>query len=282
MSERNLAGSETADPETGKPIEQAFQYSADEDQLVCISCNPSGATDGGRVIARNPTEGGVISPDIWGLWSKQLVGATLPETNEGEPELGFAVYSPRGVLDNGRAYFNSVSPLVNGDSNGTWDAYQYEPFGVGDCQPSAGGKMVATTETGCVSLLSSGTDSLPSVFFDASVSGDDVFFATSGRLSALDTDTEADIYDVRVGGVEAVVAPPTTECSGEACQQRVLPPAESAPDSSSFNGAGNVKSKPRKHCKKGQKKVKRHGKVKCVKAKRHKKQGKSTQTGRRA
>jgi len=279
MSQENLAGAETADPNTGEPVEQAFLYDSEEEQLLCLSCNPSGATDPGHLIAENASEGGVIFPDRQQLWSGRLVGATLPEPTEGEPNIGYALYWSRGVLDNGRAYFNSTSPLVNGDSNGTWDVYQYEPFGVGDCEPSAGSRMVTTTEAGCVSLMSAGTDSLPSVFLDASASGDDVFLASFGRLSALDTDTDVDVYDARVDGVEAVVEQ-RPECGGEACQPKGLPPGESPPNSSSFNGAGNVKQKPQKHCRKGQRKVKRHGKTKCVKAKKHKKQKKSTQNGR--
>ncbi|HVD39299.1 MAG TPA: fibronectin type III domain-containing protein, partial [Solirubrobacterales bacterium] len=201
MSQESLAGAETADPNTGQPVEQAFLYDAAEDELLCISCNPSGATDPGHLIVANSSEGGVIFPDRQQLWSGRLVGATLPETTEGEPNIGFALYWPRGVLDNGRAYFNSTSPLVAGDSNGTWDVYQYEPFGVGDCEPEGAGKTVATTDTGCVSLISGGADPLPSVFLDSSASGDDVFLATFARLSVLDADTEVDVYDARVGGV---------------------------------------------------------------------------------
>jgi DNA-binding beta-propeller fold protein YncE len=263
MSQQGLGGVETADPETGEPVEQAFRYDSAEDELICISCNPSGATDSGRVIVKNTTEGGVIFPDPQQLWGGRRVGATLPETSEGESTIGLSLYWPRAVLDNGRAYFNSVSPLVTGDSNETWDAYQYEPFAVGSCAPSAGSRMVATTETGCVALVSSGLDPQPSAFMDASATGDDVFFATFGRLSALDTDDNADVYDARVGGVEATVERPT-ECAGETCQQRGLPPADSAPSSSTFNGAGNVKAKPAKHCHHGQKKVRKKGKVKCV------------------
>jgi len=260
MSEQNLAGVETPDPDTGEPAEQAFRYDATEDELTCISCNPSGATD--RVV-EGATESGSLFPDVAGLWAGRRVGATLPVGFEGEPTSGYLLYSPRAVLDNGRAYFNSISPLVTGDSNDNWDAYQYEPFGVGDCNPSSGDEMVGTTESGCVALISSGTDSQPSVFMDASESGDDVFFATFGRLSALDTDTIVDIYDARVNGVKAVVEQ-HVECTGEACQQRGLPPAAPAPGSSSFNGRGNLKVKPAKHCRHNQKKVRRKGKVKCV------------------
>ena len=282
MSEHNLAGAETADPETGKPVEQAFLYDSIADRLICVSCNPNGSTQPGHLVVKNISEGGVIFPDRQGLWSGRLVGATLPEPTEGEPVVGFALYWPRAVLDNGRTYFNSFNPLVNGDSNSTWDVYQYEPFGVGDCDPSAGNGMVARTETGCVALISSGSDSLASAFMDSSASGDDVFFVTFGRLSPLDTDEAPDVYDARVNGVQAV-AEQHSECSGQACQQRGLPPAESAPNSSTFNGAGNLKTKKAKHCKKGQRKVKRHGKTKCAKAKKgKKKQHKSSPTNGRA
>lgn len=275
MSDRNLAGAETNDPATGEAVEQAFLYDSVADQLVCISCNPSGATDQGHKIIEAATEGGVIFPDPQQLWSGKRVGVTLPEASEGEPTAGFSLYWPRTVLDNGRAYFNSISPLVTGDSNGTWDVYQYEPFDVGNCSPSAGNGGLATTETGCVALISSGTHSRPSLFMDSSTTGDDVFFASFARLSALDTDDVVDIYDARVDGVEAIVDK-QTECVGEACQPRGLPPVDQIPNSSSFSGAGDIKHAPRKHCKKGQRKVKRSGKTRCVKAK--KKQHKLTRS----
>ncbi len=269
MSERNLTGAESNDPETGEPVEQAFLYDAVEDELICVSCNPNGSTDAGHVVAENFNENGVIFADPKQLWAGRWVGATLAEPSEGEPTSGFALYWPRTVLDSGRTYFNSTSPLAAGDSNGTWDVYQYEPFGTGDCSPSASSALVATTETGCVGLMSSGTDDLGSVFMDSSESGDDVFLATFGRLSVLDTDDIVDIYDARVGGVAAAAEPPPAPCAGEACQQSGPPPAESAPNSATFNGAGNVKQIPHRHCRKGQRRVRRHGKVRCVRARHH-------------
>jgi hypothetical protein len=279
MSERSLTGGENNDPTTGEPVEQAFLYDAVEDSLVCVSCNPSGATDPGFELAADRTEG-VISPDPAGIWSGRLAGATLPEASELENTVGFTFYRPRAVLDNGRVFFNSASPLVSGDSNGNWDAYQYGPLGLGSCSPSAGSGTVAVGEEGCVGLISSGTNGRGSVFMDASASGDDAFFGTFARLSPLDTDDIVDVYDARVGGVEAVVQPPPAPCAGEACQPSGSPPGDTPPNSATFNGAGNVKQKPHKHCKKGQKKVRRHGKVKCVKAKKHKQKKNARTRGR--
>ena len=191
------------------------------------------------------------------------MGATLPEPTEGEPTVGYALYHPRAALDNGRAFFNVVGPLVVGDSNGTWDVYQFEPFGLGTCSPAGESEQVAVVESGCIALISAGTDEDPSVFMDASASGDDVFFATFARLSVLDTDDIVDVYDARVNGVAATVEE-TPECVGAACQPSGSKPEDPAPNSFFFNGAGNVKTKPQKHCRRGQKKVRRKGKVKCV------------------
>jgi len=281
MSELNLTGAESNDPATGEPVEQAFVYDAAEEELVCASCNPNGSTDPGHVVTESG-ENGVIRADPKEIWTDRWVGATLPEPSEGEPTSGFVLYHPRAMLDNGRAYFNSTNALVSGDSNGTWDAYQYEPFGTGDCSASSTSGMVATNDAGCVGLMSSGTDELTSVIMDASASGDDVFIATFAQLSALDKDTAVDVYDARVGGV-AAVAEQHPECAGEACQPKGLPPGEPAPGSSTFNGAGNVNQKPRKHCRKGQKKVKRHGKVRCVKKhQKHKHHKQSSKSGKGA
>ena len=270
MSERNLTGGESDDPDTGEPVEQAFLYDSSGQDLWCMSCNPSGGTDAGHQINKGGSEGGVIFPDPQGMWSGRWVSATLPEASEGEPTIGLSLYKPRAVLDNGRAFFNSIAPLVSGDSNGTWDVYQFEPQGLGGCDSEARSGVVEVVEGGCVGLISSGTDGLPSVFMDSSASGDDVFFATFARLSILDTDDIVDVYDARVDGVEAVVEQ-HPECAGEACQPSGATPGTVTPNSATFNGHGNLNERPRKHCKKGQRKVKRNGKTKCVKAKKHNK-----------
>lgn len=255
MSERNLAGSETADPESGEPVEQAFVYDAVAETLACISCNPSGATDPGR-------------PPRSGRWEPPLAGAMLP----GAPELvnnGYSLYHPRVVLDNGRVFFNSPLPLVAADSNGTWDVYEYEHFGVGSCSAVARRPSIAVVDGACVGLVSAGTGDQPSTFMDASAAGDDVFFATTDRLSALDSDSIADIYDARVGGL-AAEAERRPECLGEACQPPPSPPNDPTPASAAYSGPGDPKARATKHCRRGQGKVRRKGKVRCVNRRHHK------------
>jgi hypothetical protein len=102
------------------------------------------------------------------------------------------------VLDNGRVFLNVVDSLVSADSNGTWDVYQYEPAGLGSCGAS-GSAMVSRLAGGCVGLISSGTAEGDATFFDASVSGNDVFFLSPAQLSVLDVDTLDDVYDARDG-----------------------------------------------------------------------------------
>jgi hypothetical protein len=92
--------------------------------------------------------------------------------------------------------------------------------------------------------------------------GCDVFFTTSVLLPQ--DPGQIDVYDARVGGgfPQPVTLP---ICEGETCQGPSNPPPEfPTPASATFNGPGNVKPKP-KRCPKGKRKVKRKGKVRCVK-----------------
>jgi hypothetical protein len=95
-------------------------------------------------------------------------------------------------------------------------------------------------------LISSGTSSSESAFYDASVTGDDVFFVTTGKLSGADYDKGYDVYDAHVcTGVapcvsESVGSPVCS--SGDSCkgapslQPEIFGPAPSA----TFSGVGNV------------------------------------------
>jgi hypothetical protein len=103
---------------------------------------------------------------------------------------------------------------------------------------------------GCVGLISSGQSAGESAFFDASESGDDVFFLTSAHLSPADYDTAYDIYDAHVCSdslpctTAPVSSPPCT--SGDSCkaapspQPTIFGPAPSA----TFSGTGNVSASP--------------------------------------
>ncbi|HEU4461606.1 MAG TPA: hypothetical protein VFR75_03320, partial [Solirubrobacterales bacterium] len=105
-----------------------------------------------------------------------------------------------------------------------------------------------------------------SEFVDASADGSEVFFITGESLVEQDPGL-IDIYVAKVGGGFPPPPPPPAPCEGESCQAEASPPAAPAPGSGSFVGPGNVKSeKPKpKPCRKGFHKVKKGGKVRCVK-----------------
>jgi hypothetical protein len=270
MSELDLTGQGNESPEGGGLVEQIFRYDAAGGDLHCVSCNPTGAAPVGQVV-----------PDKFGLlvdprkqWTGQRVAATVPSAFIIEVA-GISLYRPRTVFDSGRVLFNAFDPLVPADSNGEWDVYQFEPIGVGDCTASSAGAAVVRSGDGCLSLISSGAGEQESGFVDASATGDDVFFFTSARLSAIDVDQELDIYDARVDG-QPDKAPVVTECAGEACQPFTGPPNDPTPASSAFEGPGNVKPKT---CPKGKVKVKKKGKVRCVPRKHKKGQKKHKRAG---
>jgi hypothetical protein len=261
MSQLSLTGYDNRDPGSGELTEQVYVYDAVADAFTCASCNPTDASPTGQ---GDPTFGA----DVQGLWRDRWVAATVPEStiSMGGQLVRYPSYRPRSVLDNGRVFFNAIDDLVAADSNNDWDVYQYEPTGVGSCSSSSSGNAVARTENACVSLISSGTTGGPSVFLDASASGDDVFFLTPGRLSVLDKDSVNDVYDARVNGTAAVRAP-ASGCVGETCQPSLGLPVAPTPASEAFRGPeGAIK------CPKGKREVRRHGKVRCVrKHHRHKK-----------
>lgn len=157
-------------------------------------------------------------------------------------------YLPRGLTDQGQLFFTTVQPLLAADSNGAEDVYEYRQ--------------------GELNLISDGAGAGPSFFFDASVGGSDVFFATSDALVRSDVDNTLSLYDARVGGGFAELAPPAPPCAaGESCRSVGLgAPPTGIVSTPAFQGFGNV-AKPRP-CKRG--KVRRKGR--CIKKVRHRKQ----------
>lgn len=261
MSALSLTGFDNRSAGSGQPAEEVFQYDAALDQLICISCNPTGARPIGAVGGTERVP--IIDPRE--QWNKAIVSGAVPQPTV-VFDSGFSVYQPRAAFDSGRAFFNSIDALVPADSNRNWDIYQFEPLGVGSCSGSSAGTALSHIPEGCVSLMSSGTGGEEAGFLDASASGDDVFFITPARLSPFDQDEELDVYDARVGGTTEQPAP-QAECADASCRNPGNPPSQPPVSSEAFAGPGNVSGKK---CPKGKKKVRSGGKTRCVKAKKHK------------
>ena len=159
-----------------------------------------------------------------------------------------APFLPRNLSSDGsRVWFDSPEALVPADSNGAIDVYEWAD--------------------GDVRLISSGQGGGPSKFVDASANGGDVFFTTYQQLVGWDRDEFADIYDARVAG--GFPEPAVNDvCEGDTCQGTLtMPPDDIQPGTATLHSAGGRalgKAKPRR-CSKKRHRVRRNGKVRCIK-----------------
>jgi DNA-binding beta-propeller fold protein YncE len=211
----NVEASETG---SGARDEEVYLYDAEEQQLVCASCNPSGAEPHGVFDREASGEGKGLLVDRLGAWKESereeqggaggrdaidhWLAGSIPGWTAIEESTAF--YQSRYLSNEGRLFFDSSDELVPAAKNGKEDVYEYEPEGLGSCHSSPG----------CVALISGGESNHESAFLDASEDGDDVFFLTNQPLVSSDQETSFDVYDARV-------------CS--ASSPCLSPPAESAP-----------------------------------------------------
>lgn len=274
MSERSLTGYDNRDAVSGQRDEEVFLYDAASRRLVCASCDPTGARPHGTVSA-----GELSLLDKQDIWAGRWLAGMIPGWEVKSLHVG--VYQPRYLSDDGRLFFDSVDALAPQDVNGTSDLYEYEPASVGSCTNAAA--SYSASQGGCIGLVSSGISSEESVFLNASESGNDVFFLTTAKLVAGDTDNAFDVYDAHVCGLGwecpplDAVKPPCTNTASCRVAPVPQPSVFGAPATATFSGAGNqaplVKHR-RLRCGKGH--VKRKGR--CVR--RHKR-GKESRKARR-
>jgi DNA-binding beta-propeller fold protein YncE len=262
MSQRSLTGYDNIDQSErrteeevdGKTVsttrhqdEEVFLYDSASGHLDCASCDPTGARPRGLFTGPG-TNDQLVEPVGGPGWGQapHWLGGSL-SLWQGELNRDVA-QQPRYLSNSGRLFFNSPEPLVPQDTNGLEDVYQYEPPGIGSCTGAS--STFSARSGGCVNLISSGTSGAESAFFDASETGDDVFFITSDHLTAADQDTGYDVWDAHVCSasspcLSASVSPPPCS-SGDSCkaapasQPELFGPAPSA----TFSGAGNVPPVP--------------------------------------
>ncbi len=222
-----LGAYDNAQQETEKPEWEDYEYSLQTGTVSCASCNPSGEQP-------------------------------IADANEQFSALGTFDVVQNGVIrrnltDDGRVFFNSLQPLqatVGGTSfaatNKSVNVYEWVPAGLEGCQPPAVAEGLAQP-SGCLALLSSGTDPFPSYFEGASADAQNAYITTHAALVPQDQDGLNDIYDVRVGG-GIPAPPPAPSCSAE--MQSCQPPGPglggSPHASESGLGGGNVSGTPSK------------------------------------
>jgi hypothetical protein len=232
LSYRSLTGYDNRDAISGRHDEEVYIYDAQTARLACASCDPTGARPVGVEVGAS--ESPLVAPKLkTGKWFAGYVPSWTTEN-----------YQSRYMSDSGRLFFDSTDALVPQDINGTMDVYQYEPAGIGGCTGAS--VTFSAGAGGCVGLISSGNSREESAFLDASESDDDVFFLTSEKLVAQDTDTALDVYDAHVCTAKLPCAsapaspPPCT--TADACRTAPSPQPSifGSPASATFAGVGNI------------------------------------------
>ncbi len=130
-----------------------------------------------------------------------------------------------------------------------------------------------STASGELRLISAGTGNNSSRFENANVDGSSVFFTTYDALAPQDKEPGiGKLYVAREGGGFPYTPPkPPCDVSAGACEgSGTAAPEQPGAGSAVFSGPGNPKANPKKRCPKGKRKVKRKGKVHCVKRRHHK------------
>jgi hypothetical protein len=244
MSQESLTGYDNRDASSNELDEEVFAYHAGAGTLVCASCDPTGARPHGVEYRHldSANEGITGGHKVWS--PAQWIAGNVPGWTAFEAQ--GALYQSRYLSNSGRLFFNSSVGLVPGDVNGNEDVYELDPTGVGSCTSSSSTGYLEADD-GCLGLVSSGVAAGESAFLDASESGGDVFFLTSGRLSKADVDTSPDVYDAHecTGAspcfLEAAAVPPACD-TGDSCKPAPSPQPSifGSPSSSTFSGAGNV------------------------------------------
>lgn len=258
MSAARLTGYDNADAASpGKADAEVFLYEADANEgtgeLVCASCNPSGARPRGTLTHEGP------------LLVQAAAKIPVPQN---------MLYPGRELSADGRRlFFESFDPLSPRDTNGQKDVYQWEAPGEGGC--SAASPTYSPRNRGCVDLISSGQSPRESSFLDASPDGADVFFATLAGLLPQDPGL-VDVYDAREGG--GLPAPPgeAPPCEAEACQHPAPAPPAATPASEAYEGPEDNPEAKKPRCPKG-----RHrARGKCVKRQKSGKGHRQRRAGR--
>jgi hypothetical protein len=232
----------------------------------------------GRVLLLN-TKAPLTAGDADGstdLYRYDSVAGTLVRVSEGAPggadsgTFGMVVpfarkggtdYAEKGRWvseDGSTVVFTSKDALFPGDANGAEDSYLWREGQLyhlpGSTRASAQAREIR-----------------PIISHD----GTTIAYHSTKRLTFSDIDTVEDVYVLRSGG-GFPVPPPSPNCEGEACQGV---PSELSSEIGAITGSlvspGNVteQAAPFK-CPKGKRKVRRGGKVRCVRRVIHKKHAK--------
>jgi hypothetical protein len=221
---------------------ELYLYNLGDSTVRCVSCNSTGTPPS--------------TPALDTILEQKGGATTTTHVNHALSQNG------------NRVFFHTDESLLPEDTNGASDVYEWETNNTGSC----------TNPNGCLSLISTGRDSEPSYFMDATPNGDDTFFTTSQRLVGWDNDTNVDLYDAREphpGHPAGFPDPtPTTTCTNDSCRTTLLTPGLGAllpTGSATTHSHGNLTTthhtthKPRRpHCRHGYHLRRIHHHLRCI------------------
>jgi hypothetical protein len=193
----------TAYENEGTP--ELYRYSeGDPEGIRCVSCPPAGQAAGAGPRIGSTAYPGVGPGDDIGAFSSRILSAggdrAFFETAEALSPLDTNGGPPIGCPPTGSETQKFPACL---------DVYEWAAPETPGTGCTKGGPSYSPLNAGCIYLISTGKDKFPSLFADASATGNDVFFFTRQQLVGQDKDGLQDVYDARVGGGLASQSPAT-------------------------------------------------------------------------
>jgi hypothetical protein len=196
---------------------QVYRYDSAEDVVQCVACASPYDPEPRRTSAFMPSNG----PDL-----SRHAPLGLPASANGD-----------------YVFFDTTAALVPNDINGeiegsgmtknfspSSDVYEWRRKGIAGC----------ALIQGCLSLITSGIDGEKNILLGTDPSGRDVFFATHSQLVPRDKDSQADVYDARIGGGFPPPASRPAECEGDACSTPMAFPPLLTPATLTLTSSGNI------------------------------------------
>jgi hypothetical protein len=169
-----------------------------------------------------------------------------------------------------------------GNAYSCQDVYEWRAPGAGGCD--AADPDYFARNGGCLSLVTGGTGTGPSVLIGPTASAQSAFFLTGRRLVGFDEDNATDIYVARVNGGFPEPAPvePPCDLGAGACEGpgtgASLTTGAATPQ---IDGPPDPKPIFSKKCPRGKRRVVRNGRTRCV-AKKRKRGNRAAKHNRRA
>jgi hypothetical protein len=224
--------------------EQAYRYDRVEHLVQCISCaspyDPSPKQPAFVISNVGVEVQGGVQNSATASANGEFAFFTTPAAlvaQDVDGEIG--IEGNEGTCESVGCLGSKEYANISGTTSPSSDVYEWRAPGVDGC----------ARLQGCVALITSGRGGYQNILLGSADEGRDVFIYTRSTLVAQvgrpeGSLGEGNIYDARVDGGFAPLAPRPTECEGDACSTPPSAPNDATPSSLTFTGAGNIIAPP--------------------------------------